>query len=77
MSKRPSKKGMRPVIVTCAADDDCVEHVAERLREVGFHVDSVLEFAGSVLGEWAHDLEELRNIPGVAAGAESEEKYPQ
>jgi len=67
----------REVIVTCSDDEGSVERVAEVLRDRGFEVESVLRFAGSVVGRWAETLEALREIPGVTAVEESEEKFPQ
>ena len=71
------KRKSRSVIVTCSDEDDAATKVASRLEKIGFHVDSVLEFAGSVVGEWDDELARLREVPGVVAAEESEEKYPQ
>ena len=67
---------MRPVIVTCSDTKGAVSQVEGRLREIGFQVESVLQYAGSVVGSWAGPLGSLRSIPGVEAVEESEERFP-
>lgn len=78
---RPTRPGdplaPREVIVTCSDEEGSVERVADVLRDRGFEIESVLRFAGSVVGRWAEALELLREIPGVTAVEEAEEKYPQ
>lgn len=67
----------KEVIVTCNQAEGSVRRVAEELRGVGFEVDSVLEFAGSISGKWSDSLEKLRKIPEVVAVEESKTMYPQ
>lgn len=70
------KRQKRDVVVTCSQEEGAVPRVADDLRKVGFEVESVLEFAGSVVGKWDEELDSLRQIPGVAAVEESQENYP-
>ena len=69
-------RGTRPVIVTCRDGSESAAQVARRLEELGFTVESVLEFAGSVVGGWPGDLDRLRKVPGVLAVEESGEQFP-
>ncbi len=55
-----------PLIVTISGDRP-IHAVAKDLKEAGFNVEQVLEFAGSVTGS-AHPntLQNLRKVKGVA-----------
>ncbi len=67
----------REVVVTCSTKEGSLARVEKRLRDVGFHVDNVLKFTGSIVGRWSDSLDELRELPEVDAVEESEMKYPQ
>lgn len=67
----------KDLIITCSLNDGSVERVTKRLQDVGFEIDKVLKFAGSIIGRCDKPVNELRNIEEVAAVEESEEKYPQ
>jgi hypothetical protein len=67
----------KEIVVTCNLNEGSVTRVEKRLRDLGFKIDSVLEFAGSITGRWEDSLETLRKIPEVDAVEESEMKYPQ
>ncbi|MEM6469018.1 MAG: hypothetical protein AAF802_05565 [Planctomycetota bacterium] len=67
----------REIVVTCSEDEGSVTRVADRLREVGFEIGNVLEFAGSISGSWSDSLDKLRELPEVDAVEVSETKHPQ
>lgn len=67
----------KDIVVTCNTKEGSVTRVEQRLRDIGFEIDNVLEFAGSIVGRWGNSLETLRELPEVDDVAESEMKYPQ
>lgn len=67
----------KELVVTCNMKEGSVARVEKRLRDIGFEIDNVLEFAGSIVGRTAMPVEKLRKIPEVDAVEESEMKYPQ
>lgn len=66
----------RTVIVTCSPEEGAVWRVSIELEALGFQVDEILEFAGSILGSWNQALELLENIDGVDAVDLSETVHP-
>ena len=67
----------KEIVVTCSIEDGSVARVEKRLRDVGFEIDNILEFTGSIVGRWNKPLKVLRELPEVDAAEESEMSGPQ
>ena len=72
-----SMADQKELVVTCSVAEGSVQRVEQRLREIGFQIDQVLNFAGSITGRCDKPLETLREIPEVDAVEESEMNFPQ
>lgn len=66
----------RTVIVTCRPEEGSIQRVRIELEALGFQVEEVLEFAGSILGSWDKSPELLEQIDGVDAVEFSAVSYP-
>jgi len=64
-------------IITCSLEEGSVERVRTRLEEIGFSIDEVLEFAGSITGTWLKPIDELQKIEEVDAVELSQTSFAQ
>ncbi len=67
----------KEIIVVCDFVEGSVARVEQRLREIGFKVEKVLNSTGSIIGFWDKSLLTLRELPEVVDVSESETKFSQ
>ncbi len=56
----------RPIVITVEDTHlDRIDDVAERIRELGVHIDEILKATGLICGSTGGRLTELKKVPGV------------